>query len=238
MQSDNTTRTNSHQYDFLPDPPFFPDDIENYPPWVAWHGLVAPFGRCQCGCGALAPIAAGNNARYGTTQGLAQRYIAHHHRRSTPIRFWAQVAIGEPDQCWDYLGCVDRQGYGKARWCGGYWQAHRLAWTLSRGLIPDGLHVLHICDNPPCCNSAHLFLGTNADNIADMVTKGRQAHGEGHYRAKLTKGEVAEIVFWCEIGYPRSEIADMYNVTSASISAILRGKSWGHLTGIPKRKRI
>ena len=73
-------------------------------------------------------------------------------------------------------------------------RAHRVSWELFRGAIPDGLHVLHRCDNPACVNPEHLFLGTATDNMADKYRKGRQARGEGVARPKLTEAKVRENV--------------------------------------------
>lgn len=78
--------------------------------------------------------------------------------------------------CWVWKVSKNTAGYGQIRSCGGSWLAHRLAWSLYRGPIPAGLSVLHRCDNPPCCNPEHLFLGTAADNRLDAIAKGRQAH--------------------------------------------------------------
>jgi HNH endonuclease len=75
--------------------------------------------------------------------------------------------------CWEWSGARDRYGYGKLRRDTVYWKAHRLAWTLEHGPIPDGMYVCHHCDNPPCVNPAHLFLGTSRDNQLDRVAKGR-----------------------------------------------------------------
>lgn len=89
-------------------------------------------------------------------------------------RFWKKVAPGSVDVCWVWLGSRNRGGYGQIRGDNGdVERAHRVAWRLSSAVIPAGLHVLHRCDNPGCVNPNHLFLGTNDDNIADMVTKNR-----------------------------------------------------------------
>lgn len=92
-------------------------------------------------------------------------------------RFWSSVEMRAPDECWPWLRFKNDKGYGitkvtinKRRYNS---KTQRLAWLLTFGDIPDGLHVLHTCDNPPCCNPAHLFLGTNGDNMRDKVEKGR-----------------------------------------------------------------
>lgn len=100
--------------------------------------------------------------------------------RRVPLaeRLWSRVQRGGMAECWPWIGPRDRYGYGfisigERRMD----RTHRVAWRLSYGPILDGLFVCHRCDNPPCCNPAHLFLGTNADNVADMVAKDRQARG-------------------------------------------------------------
>lgn len=108
-------------------------------------------------------------------------------RVSTPVepRFWPKVdQTGGPDACWPWMACRNRHGYGKVGVGGISVTAHRAVWELANGPIPAGLHVLHRCDNPPCVNPAHLFLGTNADNVEDKVRKGRSCAGErsGRYR--------------------------------------------------------
>lgn len=92
--------------------------------------------------------------------------------------FWPKVdKSAGPDGCWLYMGFRKWDGYGwlarKRNGKSSYLTAHRYAWILTNGEVPDGLHVLHRCDNPPCCNPAHLFLGTHQDNMADKARKGR-----------------------------------------------------------------
>lgn len=102
----------------------------------------------------------------------------------------------EADGCVVWTGYRRAGGYGqisRGGAAGGLVQTHRAAWELANGPIPDGLFVCHRCDNPPCCNVEHLFLGTVADNAADMVAKGRSARGGRLPQTKLTDEQVAEI---------------------------------------------
>ena len=108
--------------------------------------------------------------------------------------------------------------------------SHRLAWRVFKGEIPVGMSVLHRCDNPPCCNPEHLWLGTDADNIADMHRKGRystanRAHGARHGMTSLTEDQVMEIR-----ASRGSEVmlAGKYGVCSSTIHNIRRGKTWKH----------
>lgn len=108
---------------------------------------------------------------------------------SLACRLWSRVAIGKPDECWPWTLSKADKGYGQImvrtngqrRPLG----THRVAWEVTHGSIPDGLWVLHSCDNPPCCNPSHMRLGTNADNVADMIARKRRtvvnyARGDRH----------------------------------------------------------
>ena len=127
-----------------------------------------------------------------------------------------------------------KYGYG-ARWFrGAMWRAHRVAWTIERGEIPEGLHVLHRCDNRACVNVAHLFLGTNADNVADMNAKRRAKipllRGERHAMSKLTSEKVLEIRDkYAKGGITQKELASEYGVDHTTISLIVRRKIWSHI---------
>lgn len=97
-------------------------------------------------------------------------------------RFWARVSIAGPDECWEWQKASRlREGYGRLSWGGQVVSSNRLAFELTYGPLPSGLFALHTCDNPPCCNPAHLYAGTKRDNTQDMIRKGR-------YRGGIKKG--------------------------------------------------
>lgn len=135
-------------------------------------------------------------------------------------------------RCWTWTGKVDKGGYGRIiSKTKGTTKAHRLSWMLFNGSVPDGLCVLHRCDNPRCVNPSHLFLGTNLDNIEDRNNKGRSkgARGESSGTAKLTSAQVLEIR---RRHRPRSArnsgaaLAREFGVSQATISMLLRGLRW------------
>lgn len=159
------------------------------------------------------------------------------------IRFWKKVAItANPDKCWFWLANKHPLlGYGFITVNKKLRTAHRYSYTINIGEIPKGLCVLHKCDNRSCVNPNHLFLGTNADNSADMVAKNRQtsgvrsgrytkpertAKGEGCHLHKLTEKQVLEIR---ESGLRKKELALLYNVHEDTIRYILNRKIWKHI---------
>jgi len=164
-------------------------------------------------------------------------------------RFWKFVRIGKPDECWLWAGGTKQGGYGKLGGATGRQRtmlAHRVAYELHHGMIlPKGNSavVMHTCDNPPCCNPAHLQLGTLSDNIQDAYNKGRKKHirspkmrmpptfiGSGHPRAVLTEAIVT--LYRARLATGKTNIRKLARETGIARSTLqnmwLR-KTWEHV---------
>lgn len=139
-------------------------------------------------------------------------------------RFWLKVEKTE-DGCWLWKGTRNVQGYGKISQGGQHKGAHRIAWELTFGPIPEGMNVLHHCDNPPCVNPTHLFLGTDSENTNDCISKGRfnPPKGEAQWRAKLTVDQVREIR---KSGLGYKKLGKLYGVTPSCIQSVRKNKTW------------
>lgn len=133
-------------------------------------------------------------------------------------RFWSKVDRGDADSCWLWTAAAHEFGYGKFSLVGSEIGAHRFAWTITNGRIPEGQQVCHSCDTPACVRPEHLFLGTAADNVADMVQKGRNALGENNGNSRLSD-EQADEVFerYMAGGISQPELAKQYGVSQAAI---------------------
>lgn len=142
-------------------------------------------------------------------------------------RFWSKVE--KTDTCWLWTGATTKCGYGVLKIGGRKGKpvyAHRLSLEIHSGKPLEAAHVVHRCDNPRCVNPAHLFPGTNQDNIADMVAKGRQARGEKSGSARLTAEQVGEIQALSASGVGPTEISKQYGVHSNTVRSIVRGRTW------------
>lgn len=161
---------------------------------------------------------------------MAQKTIAE--------RFWSKV--DKSGECWLWTACLNETGYGMVYFEGRARRAHRVSWVLTYGAVPAGACVLHRCDTPACVNPAHLWLGTLAENTADMLAKGRastgalhamrkrktQARGERQGHAKLTTDQVVAIR--ADTRLMRLIAAD-YGVCLSVICEIRQRKSWSHV---------
>ncbi len=159
-------------------------------------------------------------------------------RRPLLQRFTENVIIDESTECWNWTAAKFSNGYGAIRNDGRQCRAHRVSLELHRGPIPSGLCVCHHCDNPGCVNPEHLFLGTQADNVADKIAKGRQVNlrgaavsnpGTANGNAKLAESDVAAIR--SAIGVSQRKLAARFGVGRTQIRRILAGESWAHLLG-------
>lgn len=145
-------------------------------------------------------------------------------------RFEANVEQGEPDACWPWTGTIRRKGYGQLSHQRRAILAHRLAWELAHGPIPEGLQVCHRCDNPPCCNPAHLFLGTAADNQRDKRQKGRAARGEANGGGrKLTEADVVAMREELAAGATLTDLSGRFGVSLPMVAAIRDRRKWSHV---------
>lgn len=147
-------------------------------------------------------------------------------------RFWSKVDIRSDEECWNFTGAINSDGYGK------FWlnnkeiKAHRLAWELHYDYkVPKGKIILHHCDNPSCCNHRHLYCGTHADNMNDMYAKGRGAkkiYGHAKLSAKeiIMIRELKEYIIDNSIKnkYTRKNVAKLFKVSEKTIWAIWKSK--------------
>lgn len=157
--------------------------------------------------------------------------------RLTPAeRFW--IKVEKSDGCWLFTGGRRKAGYGMVGFVkdGRVTSAHasRYAYELTHGPVPQGLHVCHRCDNPPCVRPDHLFLGTNGDNIRDAQHKGRRPFGETVKVSRLTDSAVLDIRARRSAGASTKSLADEYSVDRSTVYRALHGRTWSHIPIIPK----
>jgi len=165
-------------------------------------------------------------------------------------RFWSKVTIGAPDKCWNWQACAKNYfGHGDFWVDGGSRSAHRIAWIIVYGEISGGVCVLHKCDNPPCCNPAHLFLGTLDDNNKDAASKKRFSSGKEHYSKtqpeKVLRGEKIGVSIHTEEdimcirqmyveGYTYDELAEEFDTAKSTVFQVISGKTWTHIPNSAK----
>ncbi len=155
--------------------------------------------------------------------------------RSPEERFWEKVDRGDPDECWLWTAATYGSGYGAFRVggrSGKTWHAHRWLWQHLNHPLGNSTHVLHRCDNPPCVNPSHLFIGTHTDNMRDMIAKARRdtAVGEDNGLAKLTAASVLEAR--ASYSGQRGEckaLCQRYGVHKNTMLAALHGRTWRHV---------
>jgi hypothetical protein len=148
-------------------------------------------------------------------------------------RFWERVTKGSDTECWLWKRNGKRYGYCWSK--NKNVMVHRISWEIAnKQPVPEGLCVLHHCDNTLCVNPLHLWLGTQLDNIRDRETKGRgnysgitlDQRGEKNRRAKLKNSDIPEIRRLLKAGHTQREIAKLFNICQATIYLIKHGKQW------------
>ena len=183
--------------------------------------MAKPKLKCTVpGCDAWRKSSGLCNKHLLRKQRNGSEFVVKRTAKNTEARFWEQIE--KTETCWNWTGPTYPSGYGsfsnaKER------TAHRYSYWLSVGEIPEGLCVLHHCDNRLCVNPKHLFLGTKDDNLKDM------AHKERHGNAKLTKEIANRIKDKYATGkYKTRELAREYGVAQSTLLSVLNGKTWKH----------
>ena len=141
-------------------------------------------------------------------------------------RFWKSYEAEPTSGCWIWTLNYSKDGYGLVNANRKTRQAHRVAYELAIGPIPDGMQVLHRCDTRCCVNPAHLFLGTPQDNMADRDRKGRQMRYERMWKAKLTRQDVEDIHVLYRNGMSQRKLAKRYGVWETTIADVIHGRTW------------
>lgn len=147
-------------------------------------------------------------------------------------RFFEKVSVKSKSECWPWVANTSPKGYGMIGSGKTKVGAHRVSWEIHKGSIPDGLQVLHKCDNPPCVNPRHLFLGTHGDNMRDMVEKHRNkdVKGEKNPMSKLNGCEVLKIRRRRKkFGETLRSLATDFGISKSNVSFIVRNESWTNL---------
>ena len=160
--------------------------------------------------------------------------------RSIQLEMWAKSIKRfnkkmriDDNGCWIYTGPKARNGYGEfvVSICQKRVRAHRFAYEVAKGPIPEGMYCLHTCDVKHCVNPDHLYLGTHADNMRDRNMKGRLAHSERHGNTKLTTPQVLAIRRLAARDFTRRELADLYGVSPECIRDIANHRNWSYVGG-------
>lgn len=201
---------------------------------------------CECGCGQPAPIAKRTNRQWGHVKGQPVRFIVGHHNKMRQLRplaerFWEKVDRRDKEECWEWTGGTDSHGYGTLQ-IGTHdkpfpGKAHRISYELHYGSIPDGMLVCHKCDNPPCVNPNHLFVGSYSDNIEDCYAKNRRDAPPGH--GKIGEDHPSshfsneQVLRWRE-DFPKSgmtmtSFAELHGIPRNTMVSILKRQNYKHI---------
>jgi hypothetical protein len=140
------------------------------------------------------------------------------------LRLTSRIERRGADECWEWRYARSAGGYGQMWHAGRVRYVHRLVYEMECGPIPAGAHVLHSCDNPPCCNPAHLRVGTHADNMDDMRRRGRANGGT----PKLTREQASALrEAYAHGGVSQRSLARSYGITQGQVSRLVNGVTYG-----------
>lgn len=146
------------------------------------------------------------------------------------VEFWSYVQM--TDSCWIWNGYRDKTGYGRMTYEGKAMLTHRLAWIITFGNIPSKKNILHICDNPPCVNPAHLYVGTQAENVRDRVIRGRSNYNRGEqcFNSKLNPSKVQAIRRkYSTEKVSTYKLGEEFGVSHHTIRKVVQRRTWAHV---------
>jgi hypothetical protein len=181
----------------------------------------------MCGCGQKTKIAPVTSRKYGWVKGQPFKWIIGHQNRMAPTDY----IVNPGTDCWEWQRAKANGGYGRMTVAGRVVRAHRAYWEAINGPVPEGLWVLHKCDNPCCVNPDHLYVGDAADNTRDAVERGRfkpnTMRGEANPRHKLTASQAQAIRSeYIPRVVTASALALRYGVSKKLVLNIVHGKAW------------
>lgn len=192
-----------------------------------------PLGFCWCGCGARTPLAARTHSARGQVKGRPLRYLPGHSSATvSEERLQKQIDRTDQSGCWLWIGPRTTKGYASTSWQGRFRQVHRMLWEREHGPVPAGLYVLHHCDVRHCVNPAHLYVGTQTDNMRDMVVRGRKPSrkGERNGRCKVSEDTVRTIRRrYAAGGVSLRALGDEYGLTMSVVHKIVTRQTWAHV---------
>jgi HNH endonuclease len=153
------------------------------------------------------------------------------HSKTLNERFFDKFKMTDKNKCWEWFGNRNPSGYGMIGYLATQVLAHRVSWEVHRGKIPKGLFVLHRCDNPPCVNPNHLFVGTCKDNAQDMILKGRKpdTSGSKNGMSKINEADALKIRRLSAAGNNFTKIGRRFGLCTTSVSNIVKRKKWSHV---------
>jgi hypothetical protein len=194
-----------------------------------------PDGYCQCGCGKKTNIMAYTHKPRGRIKGNYYRYAhGHNSKQDLEERVWGHINIGNPNECWEWVGGKNKDGYGRLNISGRIDRAHRVVYRLANGDIPPNKIILHSCNNPSCCNPNHLRAGTYKENTHDMMVSGRNRNkvfrGSESSVSKLTESQVLNMrQEYNSGGISIGKLARKYSISESQCSRIVKRQSWTHI---------